>query len=66
MVKFNQLHLPDVHRRHVLLLDDILDEVGFPGPKGVSGPVTLKKRRACAFFAWSYGGQMYHKRILKF
>lgn len=25
VVKFNQLHLPDVHGRHVLLLDDILD-----------------------------------------
>jgi hypoxanthine phosphoribosyltransferase len=25
LVKFNQLHLPDVHGRHVLLLDDILD-----------------------------------------
>jgi len=25
VVKFNQLHLPDVHNRHVLLLDDILD-----------------------------------------
>ena len=24
-VKFNQLHLPDVHGRHVLILDDILD-----------------------------------------
>jgi hypoxanthine phosphoribosyltransferase len=25
VVTFNQLHLPDVHERHVLLLDDILD-----------------------------------------
>ena len=25
VVTFNQLHLPDVHGRHVLLLDDILD-----------------------------------------
>ena len=25
VVKFNQLHLPDVHNRHVILLDDILD-----------------------------------------
>ncbi|MBJ7259822.1 MAG: hypoxanthine phosphoribosyltransferase [Chthoniobacterales bacterium] len=25
VVKFNQEHLPDVHGRHVLLLDDILD-----------------------------------------
>ena len=25
LVKFNQLHLPDVHGRHVLILDDILD-----------------------------------------
>ena len=25
VVKFNQLQLPDVHERHVLLLDDILD-----------------------------------------
>ena len=25
VVKFNQLHLPDVHGRHVLILDDILD-----------------------------------------
>ena len=25
VVRFNQLHLPDVHGRHVLLLDDILD-----------------------------------------
>jgi len=25
VVKFNQLHLPEVHGRHVLLLDDILD-----------------------------------------
>ncbi len=25
VVKFNQLHLPEVHDRHVLLLDDILD-----------------------------------------
>ena len=25
VVKFNQLHLPDVHGRHVLIVDDILD-----------------------------------------
>jgi hypoxanthine phosphoribosyltransferase len=25
VVRFNQVHLPDVHNRHVLLLDDILD-----------------------------------------
>ena len=25
VVTFNQLHLPEVHGRHVLLLDDILD-----------------------------------------
>jgi hypoxanthine phosphoribosyltransferase len=25
VVTFNQIHLPDVHERHVLLLDDILD-----------------------------------------
>jgi hypoxanthine phosphoribosyltransferase len=25
VVTFNQLHLPDVHGRHVLILDDILD-----------------------------------------